>query len=411
MSNYKKKMALITHDPTIKVKGFKGTVEISPSVTTGDLMTYFLNNDCCIKSDVILETVYYAGVVATGCHGTGGDEKTVSDYIVRMKIMQCNSQGVIEEVTYKDPTFYSDSKNTAEEFNYVRANLGLFGIISEMTLKVYNQINVMVNNSKPMVKEYFPKDHNDTSNTALRDLVKSKQAVEVFWFPFSGFIPSGKVMLEKLSDLKKLGTYDPFVQDMLWVKTFEPTDEEPSVIGDIFEPILTPVKNMFDYLRTKMADIAMGDVASKVSSLTPLLGWAAAKSLPVGSSVERMVNAIHYQMFIDNFQVRDIEFCYKCDANFINIRQAVNIAMNMIREWHEKDKYPINVALEFRFVRGSDVLLAPAYSADKNDYFCYIEVLTAIENKEWMPFIFELSKAWTKVPGFVVRNGLNFVTF
>ena len=44
------------------------TITISPGVTTGELMTFFLQNDVCFESDVLLATVTYGGIFSGGCH-------------------------------------------------------------------------------------------------------------------------------------------------------------------------------------------------------------------------------------------------------------------------------------------------------------------------------------------------------
>ena len=41
------------------------TVTISPGVTTGELMTFFLHNIC---SNVLLANVTYGGILTGGCH-------------------------------------------------------------------------------------------------------------------------------------------------------------------------------------------------------------------------------------------------------------------------------------------------------------------------------------------------------
>ena len=41
---------------------------ISPGVTTGELMSFFLQFDVCFESDVVLPTVTYGGVFSGGCH-------------------------------------------------------------------------------------------------------------------------------------------------------------------------------------------------------------------------------------------------------------------------------------------------------------------------------------------------------
>ena len=44
------------------------TVTISPGVTTGELMAFFLKYNICFESDVLLPTVTYGGIFSGGCH-------------------------------------------------------------------------------------------------------------------------------------------------------------------------------------------------------------------------------------------------------------------------------------------------------------------------------------------------------
>lgn len=44
------------------------TITIVSGVTTGELMAFFLKNDVCFESDVLLPTVTYGGVFTGGCH-------------------------------------------------------------------------------------------------------------------------------------------------------------------------------------------------------------------------------------------------------------------------------------------------------------------------------------------------------
>ena len=46
----------------------KTTVTISPGVTTGELMAFFLANNICFESDAILSTMTYGGLFTGGCH-------------------------------------------------------------------------------------------------------------------------------------------------------------------------------------------------------------------------------------------------------------------------------------------------------------------------------------------------------
>jgi hypothetical protein len=350
--------------------------------------------------------VYYTGVVATASHGTGNTEATVSDYAVAMKIVQYMPDGSVQEVEYKDPEFYSDSKTSKEEFSAVRCNLGLFGVISEITFRVDDMLSVQVRNDKPRVSEYFPEDYMNTKNDALKELVENVFGVEIFWFPFNGFIKKDfNTADDSLSYLEKLKTeYNPFEDDKLWIKTFHHTDEEPHAINDALQPILQPIKSASDYLRCKLGDIFCGNVGSNVPRITPLMNWAAFKTVPKGVAVEKMPNAIHYQLFIDVIRVRNTEYAFKVDKDFSNVKRAFAIAMDMVKRYHLHDKYPMNICLEGRFVRASKTMLAPCYSSNPNDIFCYIEVLTSIENADWDEFSRSLIKEWMKIPGFVAPH-------
>ena len=45
------------------------TVTISPGVTNGELMAFFLKNKTvCFESGIILPTVTYGGILSGGCH-------------------------------------------------------------------------------------------------------------------------------------------------------------------------------------------------------------------------------------------------------------------------------------------------------------------------------------------------------
>ena len=43
-------------------------VQISPGVTTGELLKFFMEKNICIKADVIAQNFTYGGLLATGSH-------------------------------------------------------------------------------------------------------------------------------------------------------------------------------------------------------------------------------------------------------------------------------------------------------------------------------------------------------
>ena len=94
-------------------------------VTIGELDRALRKSGLVVPTNVVLRSVTYGGVIATGCHGPGWDCQTLSDLVESMTIVLASG----EVVTFSEET------HGPEMMNAIRLNLGLFGIIHEMTLR------------------------------------------------------------------------------------------------------------------------------------------------------------------------------------------------------------------------------------------------------------------------------------
>lgn len=144
----------------------KTAVTISPGVTTGELMRFFLDHNICFESDVLLSTVTYGGVLSGGCHvklvkcnlmilvnflhtspsmqGTGKDQQSMSDWIIALKLVDGN--GKVRTLP-NDEMIPPDSTVSPDEIlKCAQVTLGLYGVVLEFTVQVKPMSNAEVHN-------------------------------------------------------------------------------------------------------------------------------------------------------------------------------------------------------------------------------------------------------------------------
>jgi hypothetical protein len=82
-----------------------------------------------------------------------------------------NSEGVLVR--------YSRKTHSQDMMNAIAMNMGLFGFVVDMRLRVLPIFNVRVSNVKVNMAEYFA-----DNCKKLKEATEKVYAMEVFWFPF-----------------------------------------------------------------------------------------------------------------------------------------------------------------------------------------------------------------------------------
>jgi hypothetical protein len=322
--------------------------------------------------------VQYGGVISPICHGTGKDQKTVSDNVVEIKLLSFDKDGKIADITIDE---------NSEHMKCAKGSFGVFGMIYEIKFKVCSLTTVVVNDDRHLTGELFGKD---TDSSKLKEVVEGNEAVEIFWFPFNGYTKE----------------YNPYKHSQIWVKRFNKTDKKVTKE----EKIKNDAKKLFwGNFRIFGANAIRFTTnhLTKDTVLTPMLLRHAFSILPKGESIQEYPEAIHYQQKIDDILVRDFEAVFKVDKDYKNIKEAFDIAIDFINKLGmENGKYICRVAVEVRFINGSDsVLLAQCYEdkLDKESRYAYLEVLDYVmgDDEEWNLFISQMLHKWMKVEGFI----------
>ncbi|CAB4018459.1 FAD linked oxidase domain-containing [Paramuricea clavata] len=293
------------------------TVTIAPGVTTGELSKFFTDNNVCFKTDAILDKATYGGLIAAGCHGVGKDQLAVSDYVKGMSIVGANG----EEAVY---TFPSDDQDND---NALKCNMGLFGVMTSITMEVKPMVIVKVENDFSYTVEdlfYNP--------TALKKLYEDNWSLEIFWFPFNNLSWPQLIALFYFRCPEQV-SWEP-KHDKLWIRKINPVDvpDEPTP-----NQVEYDIKEVQDAITTGFGR-SSAPYLNKNEFLIPSFlkaGFEMVQTFNATTRFEPMNKAIHYQSFIDVMPVLDMEFAFNADPDtFSRQVEAMQAAIDITKKYY-----------------------------------------------------------------------------
>ncbi|XP_028399847.1 uncharacterized protein LOC114523183 [Dendronephthya gigantea] len=360
------------------------TITMAPGVTTGELSKFFTENNVCFNTDVILDKVTYGGVIAPGCHGVGKDQLAVSDYVTGMSIVGANGK----ESEYTFPSGNPDHDNA------LKCNMGLFGVMTSITMEVQPMTIVKVENDfSYTVKDLFYKP------AALEKLYKENWSLEIFWFPFNSMPGHALLYLFTIGRVFHCKLLWNPKKDKLWIRKINPVEVPDK-----------PTKNEVEYsikdaqdLRSAGFGRKYAPLLSKDKFLVPSFLKAGFKMVKKSNSTtcyEHMNKAIHYQGSIEIMPVLDMEFAFNADpGTFSEQVKAMQAAIDVTKDYYDDKKFPLSVAMEMRWMAYSDCLICPANGVHKNNgrldkKTLYLEVLGLAGTQNWEDYTNDVAAKW-----------------
>ncbi|KAF9997459.1 hypothetical protein BGZ79_008852 [Entomortierella chlamydospora] len=343
------------------VQGADGTwtVEVETGVTLQELDDILRkhNPPLAVSSNIVIESVRYGGVMSMGCHGAATNARTMPDLVTQVKIVDSN--GTLNTFTKdKDPV----------EFSAATVNLGLLGIIYSYTMEVEPMFNLKMTDTHSLVDDIFsdPK----VGGPKLKSMVLNNDQTQIFYWPFNTPL---------------LGASN----DHLWVKQWQRTNltATDNLLKD-------GLQDVFETLETSLGSNAYSFMALNPAStpfIVPILYQAVSRDTSV---VLHAPNAIHYRAGIEKMPCLDVEMIFKVDSNFENVVKAWRYVIDEIYNYAKVDKYPINLTMEMRFIKASSMLMSPAYDEDPEAIYCTIEVLSAVNTKDFSDFSIKMAQYW-----------------
>ena len=300
-----------------------------------------------IPFNVVLESVRFGGLIATGSHGSGWNHQTLSDLVHSIEIISAN--GELRKL--------EAGVDSEDVMNAARLSLGMFGLIYRITLNVLRCWTVRALDRRLPIEEVLEN---------LADWVPAHENMDLFWWPFS---------------------------KQLWVKSWDPVDS----------PITArPRYNRADRSRSAFETgiyQSTLELLRHVPRLTPrfcpvIFGFTPSKR----DQVLPIVEAIHYRRSIEAQRMGCVEVAFKIDPDFSNVKSAMQVVFDLTRAYATRREYPINVTMNVRFINSSNCWLSPAFGPG---HTCYIEILSRTDQEKWQQFSGEVAREW-----FALRHAL-----
>ncbi|KAF9432050.1 hypothetical protein BGZ76_011323 [Entomortierella beljakovae] len=364
------------------VKGADGiwTVEVETGVTILELDNLLRNHNppLAIASNIVIETVRYGGIMSMGCHGAATNARSMPDLVTEVKIVDSN--GTLNTFSReKDPL----------EFSAATVNLGLLGIIYSYTFKVEPMFNLLMTDTHPLVNEYFSDPKID--GPKLKKMVLGNDGTQIYYWPFN----------------------TPFKgvdNDELWIKQWTRTTAaaKDNFLQDTFSDAVDTLEHILGS--------SIYNFINKNPKRTPYIIPLLYLTVKADSSVPMHApNAIHYRAGIDKIPVLSMEMMFKVDENFENVVKAFRYVIDEVYNDAKDDKYPLNLTMDMRFIKSSDMIMSPAYDVDPEAIYCTMEIVAAKGTpgfeeasakvaKYWMDNFNakpHWSKMWEHVPGII----------
>ncbi|KAF9961432.1 hypothetical protein BGZ72_003689 [Mortierella alpina] len=299
----------------------------------------------------------YGGVISMGCHGAATSSRTLPDLVTEVKIIDSN--GTLH-------TFSKDREPV--EFSAAVLNLGLLGIIYSYTIQVEPMFKLHMTNTYPLARDYFadPK----IGGPKIRAMVLDNFMTNIAYRPFGG---------DNLDSS----------MDRVWIQEWRRTDMNLTEIPapDNLQSILQDLRAAIGY---KLGQFIVANPSS-----TPLILHLAHALLGKQADlVQHVPSAIHFIGGEDFFQHVNMGFAFKADINFENVVNASKYVIDLIYEYALRGIFPLNIALELRFVKSSGMIMSHAYDEDPDAIYCMIEIQSFKDTPGFDEFSIAVAQYW-----------------
>ncbi|KAF9987744.1 hypothetical protein BGZ75_000153 [Mortierella antarctica] len=313
--------------------------------------------------NVGVECIRYGGILSMGSHGAATHTRSLTDLVDAVKII--DASGTMNTFSREvDPV----------EFSAAALNLGLFGIIYTYTLRV-----------EPMFKLQM------IGGPRLKAMVLGNDQTQLFYWPFHASI-------------------QPMEYERVWVKEWHRTDlpVTKSHRRVRFQRQIEAFKTATFYNLVK--------VIAKFPQLTPKINPHLCAVLNKNNDqVLYAPNEIHFWGGMHHAPSLALELAVKADENFENVVESWRYVIEQIHEYAERKEFPLNIMLEMRFLKASQMLMSNMYDEDPDAIFATMELVSGVNTKGFEEFSAKMAlywmenygsqphwaKMWEHVPGIV----------
>ena len=324
--------------------GSQPRVVIESGTTVKEVNDVLEQHGYALPLNVVLESVRFGGLIATGSHGSGWNNPTLSDLVHAIEIVTASGQ----------LRRFESGVDSDEVMNAARLNLGMFGIIYRITMNVQKSWVVRAQDQRLPIEQVLEN---------LEERVLAHDNLDLFWWPFC---------------------------DQFWVKTWKRTEGEITA---------KPRRSLSDKLGSAVGSRVHNGLLELLRTfprLTPQISPMTFKLTPSeGNKVVDVVEAIHYRRAIEVAKMGCVEVAFKIDSDFENVKWAIRAVFEKVNAYARRNEYPMNVTMNVRFIHNSTCWLSPAFG---EGHTCYIEILGRTKQADWERFSGEVASEWLTLP-------------
>lgn len=336
-------------------------VEIETGVTVKNLDDYLRkhNPPLAMACNVGVECIRYGGILSMGSHGAATHTRSLTDLVATVKII--DASGTMN-------TFSKESDPV--EFSAAALNLGLFGIIYTYTLRVEPMFKLQMRDTFPPLHYYFGSPQ--IGGPRVKAMVLGNDQTQLFYWP--------------------LHTSDRTIKhERVWVKEWHRTDlpVTKSHRRVKFQRLIETIKTATYNTLVK--------VMAKFPQLTPMIcPHLCACVNKKADQVLHAPDAIHFWGGMEHAPSMALEMAVKADENFENVVESWNYVIGQVHEHAQRKEFPLNLMLEMRFLKASQMIMSNMYDEDPDAIFATMEIVSAANTEGFEEFSAKMAQYWMK---------------
>ncbi|MCF6807591.1 FAD-binding protein [Thiotrichales bacterium 19S9-12] len=361
------------------------TVTVNAGVTEDELDAYLTAHNFMLKTVTAGGFFSVGGLAAVDTHGATIDSSILANTVVAYTVMGANGK----KITYD---LNSPSFNGHHPLKFHRASWGTLGVITSITFKV---------EPRPFKNTLIPSQAYHTINSKEAFIETYKQllfsdnyhSIESFYNPYSVYY--NYLLLRWKVDQNP---ENPILNNPMPVETTSACDI--ALNKQWGAQLLNPVEESFvqntgqSIQNSKSKSLGEWTLNKLMTNTHEQMGNAIENNDAIWVKTATRVTFMSYFIPLPNNKDHGLDILWKA-------LEAIN---DRIRQ---TDDFILAIPPEFRFVRGSDALLAGAYSDDPNQLFVSIEILASTKKgdatnypQNLLDFFANIEREWVKLGGF-----------
>ena len=258
-------------------------------------------------------------------------------------------------------------------------------------------------------------DFNTTANDIfynaknLKNLVMSNDSVEIFYWPYNStkWSDAAEQVTRLLGNNEALtrDEWDP-KNDRLWIKKVNIPDQGLVQDKTLVNSCYYKKMDFCEWFESQGIRFVNKFLIKIPQEITPLLVKSSFNYLAKSTQEEvwqPLANAIHYKPNATLYSVQALEVAFNVKEDFGNITQACQAVLDILRVDAENGRFPLNVAMEMRWMKYSDAYLCPAVVGNPSEggsgHTVYLEVLSFTNTPGWKEFANRVAQEFMKIEG------------